>query len=287
MTHSDPRTEWLNTVAHDLKTPINAVRGCIELVQQLGPLNERQQHFAWRALAGLQRMEYLVAKLLDISWIDADVPLELAACNPRTVIHDAVDMLKDVAEKREVSIQVAVDEGLDSITADALRLTQVVDNLVSNAIKYNHKGGAVRIQAARNGDAVLFSVQDTGIGISAEDQARVFERFFRARQSVAMKVEGTGLGLAITRAIVQKHGGRIWLESEPGEGTTFYFTLPLNRIEGDGDHEADESSQNLGEGVDSRDSRRMALASEERDVVDDDIQETREYTQMDSTGDEL
>src|SRR5262249_38481876 len=127
----------------------------------------------------------------------------------------------------------------------------------------------------------------TGIGISEDDKPRVFDRFFRARAGVKKKIEGTGLGLAITQGIVEKHRGRIWVESELNKGTTFFFTLPLPTeiIEGDDGHR--EVAQNLGEGPEGRVVRAADLASEERDVVNDNIQENRELSQIDSNSDEL
>jgi signal transduction histidine kinase len=287
MTYTDPENEWLNMVAHDLKTPINAVRGCLELVQQLGPLNERQKHFADRAFAGLQRMEHLVSRLLDISWIDADMQLDLAACDLRALINETVDMLQETAKSRQIEVYLSFDSKIDTVVADAQRLGQVLDNLISNAIKYNRDAGQVWIKATHEPDFILVSVRDTGIGISPEDQLHVFDRFFRSRQGVALKIEGSGLGLAITRSIVQKHLGRIWLESKVDEGTTFYFTLPLNAEGSDSNEGAGEFSQTSGEGAERREPLRRELASEESDVVNDDIQETREYTQVDSSSDDL
>ncbi|HSS97280.1 MAG TPA: histidine kinase dimerization/phospho-acceptor domain-containing protein [Terriglobales bacterium] len=107
----DPDSEWLNTVAHDLKTPINSVRGCIELVKQLGPLNERQEHFASRAMAGLTRMEHLVSRLLDISWADADIALDLSAVSLKAAIEEAVNLLEEMAATRNISISIQVDSG--------------------------------------------------------------------------------------------------------------------------------------------------------------------------------
>jgi signal transduction histidine kinase len=278
----DPKSEWLNTVAHDLKTPINSVRGCIEMVRQLGPLNEKQDHFAGRALAGLQRMEHLVARLLDISWVDADASLELSRVSFETMVAETVDMLREVANQRGISVLTEVDPRIGFITADARRLGQVLDNLLSNAIKYNKQDGTVKLTAIYEYDLLRVSVQDTGIGISEQDQPRIFERFFRSRQGVALKIEGSGLGLAITRAIIQKHGGNIWFETVLGEGTTFTFTLPLRVNIGEGDDSADDSSQDLGEGRDGNYAHRANLASEATDSVDDNIQERRDHTDSDS-----
>ncbi|NWG17354.1 MAG: HAMP domain-containing histidine kinase [Chloroflexi bacterium] len=285
---NEAKADWLNTVAHDLKTPINSVRGCIELVQQLGPLNERQKHFADKAMTGLQRMEHLVARLLEISWIDAEMALSLMDCDLGMIIREVVDLLRPSAERRQITIQLDLDPKLGMIIADMQRITQVVDNLVSNAVKYNLDGGQVWIKAIRQEDRVLLSVRDSGIGISPEDQPHVFERFFRSREGVARKIEGSGLGLAITKAIVQKHGGRIWLESKPKlDGTMFYVALPLQNAVSEGGERLAEARHEVGEGAERRETRQVPSASEERDAISDDSQETREMPVDDpSNGDD-
>lgn len=285
MIYSDQNAEWLNTVAHDLKTPINSVRGCIEMIQQLGPLNEKQEQFAERALAGLKRMEHLVGRLLDISWVDADRQLDLDEVDLRAVIDEAVDLLRETAAQRSITIDVTCDERIGKIRGDARRLGQVMDNLLSNAIKYNRDGGSIFVSLIARGDTVQVSVQDTGIGISHEDQLRIFERFFRARQSVSMRIEGSGLGLAITQGIIHKHRGRIWFESEPGKGTTFSFSLPIMSFSVDGrdafkEHDAEYSKEPY-----DRAARIADLASEESDAVNDDMQEQRRTPQVDTSDD--
>jgi signal transduction histidine kinase len=285
---SDSNSEWLHTVAHDLKTPINSVRGCIELVKQLGPLNERQEHFATRAMAGLQRMEHLVSRLLDISWVDAEVELDIEPVSLPSAIAQAVNLLEEMASTRRVTVTVNVDPRLERehILVDERRLAQVLDNLISNAIKYNRDDGSVVVTAGVDGDVVAISVQDGGIGIAEEDQPRIFERFFRSRHGVALKIEGSGLGLAITEAIIQKHGGRIWFESIFDKGTTFYVTLPLNIEIGDGDDSSDEFVQDMNVIRDGRTDFSVDNALEEADSIDDSLQENRTLSHLDDSSDE-
>lgn len=286
MEDRDATNEWLHTVAHDLKTPINAVRGCIEMVQHSGPLNEKQEHFVTRAMSGLDRMEHLVSRLLDISWVDADAELEMTDVNLRALVNEAVDLLKDTADQNGITIKVKVAKKVKTVQADARRLVQVLDNLLSNAIKYNRQGGKVTVSVSDETDFVKVSVQDNGIGISEDDQTHVFDRFFRARDGVRKKIEGTGLGLAIAQGIIEKHHGRIWVESQLNEGTTFHFTLPMPAETSDGRDGLQEIAQNLGEGPEGQVIRVADLASEERDVVNDDIQENRELSQLDSANDD-
>jgi signal transduction histidine kinase len=228
MTNSDSSTEWLDTVAHDLRTPINLVYGCLDVIQNLGPLNEKQLHYLDRAFAGLKRMEHLIARLKDITWVDSSTPLEVVEINLSSLIGDAIDLLLELAEQREVKIRVNISSEITVIKGDGMRLAQVMDNLLSNAIKYNRQGGTIVVGARQQGDSVVVMVQDSGIGISEEDQPHVFDRFFRAPEGVRLKIEGSGLGLAISKGIVQRHGGRIWVESAPSVGSTFYFSVPLS-----------------------------------------------------------
>jgi signal transduction histidine kinase len=227
MTKSDSSNEWLDTVAHDLRTPINLVYGCLDVIQNLGPLNEKQLHYLDRAFAGLKRMEHLIARLKDITWVDSTAPLELSDINLLKLIEEAVDLLLESAEQQNVKVRTNISPDISSIRGDAGRLAQVLDNLLSNAIKYNKQGGTVVIRAVQENDSVVVMVQDTGIGIAKDDQPHVFDRFFRAPEGVRLKIEGSGLGLAITQGIIQRHGGRIWVESEPNVGSSFYFSLPL------------------------------------------------------------
>ncbi len=227
MTKSDSSSEWLDTVAHDLRTPINLVYGCLDVIQNLGSLNEKQLHYLDRAFAGLKRMEHLIARLKDISWVDSSVPLELTDIKLSRLIDEAVDSLLESAEQQNVKVRINVSLNIETVRVDAVRLAQVMDNLLSNAIKYNRHGGTVVIRAVQENDSVVVMVQDTGIGIAKDDQPHVFDRFFRAPEGVRLKIEGSGLGLAITRGIIQRHGGRIWVESEPNIGSSFYFSLPL------------------------------------------------------------
>ncbi|MCB9451988.1 MAG: HAMP domain-containing histidine kinase [Anaerolineaceae bacterium] len=287
MLSSDSMAEWLNIVAHDLKTPIGSVRSCIDLVEQLGELNEKQEQFLQRAMAGLDRMEHLVSRLLDISWIDANMQLDLKPCNLPPLIQEIADFHSDVARTRQIAFQFYFADDLEPIIADVRRLGQVFDNLVSNAVKYNKDGGVVRIDVTNEQDSVLVKVQDTGMGIAAEDQGRVFERFFRSRAGVRQKIEGSGLGLAIVQAIIQKHQGRIWLESKPGAGTTFFFTLPLEMALSEGNDTTSEARVYAGEGNEGQVSRQAHLATEENDAVNDDIQEPPEDAPMDVSSDEI
>jgi signal transduction histidine kinase len=270
--------ELLGVVAHDLKTPISAVKGFIELMQHVGPLNERQMHFSERALAGLQLMEQLVARLLELAWIDADRPLEPHETDLADLIAMVVELMEDQASRRNITIDVQIDPKLGMIQAEARRLEQVFLNLLSNAVKYNREGGKVWVTVVSKKKEVQITVKDTGLGIPPEEQDSVFERFVRAQASKDSKVEGTGLGLSIVKAVVEKHGGRLWLESVVGEGSSFIFILPRRQRKTEhiteeitrGVVEPSEKAQHHAEGTDYVIPQ---VTGEQLDVVDDSIQE--------------
>ena len=204
----------------------------------------------------------------------------------KSAIEEAVNLLEEMAATRNITVSIQVDSRIGRLLVDGRRIAQVLDNLISNAIKYNRDEGTVTITAAHQGDQILITVQDKGLGISKEDQPRIFERFFRSRQGVALKIEGSGLGLAITESIIQKHGGRIWFESLLDEGTTFYFTLPLSSQLADGEDEFEELSQGLAESSDNSIPYAHDVALEEPDSVDDSLQENRVRNHRDESSEE-
>lgn len=281
----DSQIELLSIVAHDLKAPIGAVMGYIELIQQSGPLNDRQQRFSERALSGLKQMQQLVSDILDVAWIDTGAPLNLTDCDIGSVLRDSVVMIEPLADNRQITVHVDIQSKLGLVMGDSLRLTQVMDNLLSNAIKYNHDGGQIWVVAANEQNFVRVSVRDTGIGIPEEDQPLIFERFFRSPSGVRLKIEGSGLGLAITKAIVEKHNGHIMFESMAGKGSVFSFTLPRKAARvGEWIPEA-EYDNRLSESRDRIELRTVEDASEEMDPVDDRMQESPDLPSIDSNDD--
>jgi len=218
-------TDLISIVVHDLKSPVSAARGFIDLVEQTGELNENQQHFMSRAHVALNRMEQMIASILDFVHLETGVELELEAVNLEEVIKDALDLLTDVAKQRNITLHVSTKKII--CEGDKRLLGHVINNLLTNAIKYNKDDGEIWLNVKKEDDAVVVSVRDTGVGIPTDRQARIFERFYRAHKE-KLDVEGTGLGLTITQSIIERHGGRIWFESVSDEGTTFTFSLPLN-----------------------------------------------------------
>ena len=223
------KSDFVSIVSHELRTPLTSIKGYLDLVLMgaAGPINKQQASFLEIAKANADRLNALVSDLLDISRIESGkAVLDLKVTSLSEIIHQVAQGLEHEFEARGLTLHVDVPPNLPEILADPVRVTQILNNLLSNAYKYTQKGGAT-IRARLTSSAIQVEIADTGIGISKEDREKVFGRFFRAEDSLVRQQPGTGLGLNITKSLVEMHGGRIWLESEPEKGTTFSFTLPL------------------------------------------------------------
>jgi signal transduction histidine kinase len=217
--------ELLHNFAHDLKAPVGAAKSFIELIEASGDLNERQQHFAHRALQNLARITNNINTLLDFARMQRGMELELEICDLLELVELTVEMLESSAEEKQLRIHIDIPTTNQFVQADFDMLEHVLTNLVSNAIKYNRIGGEVFIKAEDAGEFIRLKVRDTGLGIPKKAQAKVFERFYRVESKEHMSIEGTGLGLAIVKGVIEKHGGEVALESESGKGSTFSFTI--------------------------------------------------------------
>ena len=224
------KSEFISTVSHELRTPMTSIKGYADLLMlgMAGSLSDQQKHFIGIIRNNAERMVALVNDLLDISRIESGrVQLDLRAVHIHEMVGQVVSTLQGRAQNKNIALQVDVPETLPLVWGDSNRVAQILTNLISNAIQYTPPGGRVTVSAHLNGDMMEVSVADTGIGISKEDQRKIFDRFFRADDPLVQETPGTGLGLPITASLVQMHGGQIWVESELGEGSTFTFTLPL------------------------------------------------------------
>jgi signal transduction histidine kinase/HAMP domain-containing protein len=228
------KSEFVSTVSHELRTPLTGIKGYVDLMVsgKTGPLNAVQTEFLTMVQASTVRLSALIDDLLDISRIEAGrMEMRSESVDYPPLVQEAVRLMQREAAAHGVTLSAVLPEEskrpLPSVRGDADRITQVLMNLISNGIKYTPEGGAVTVRVAYQDDFVTTRVTDTGIGISKQDQSRLFEKFFRADNSSTRETGGTGLGLPITKAIVEKSGGGIWVESEPGKGSTFTFTLPL------------------------------------------------------------
>jgi len=221
------KSEFVSTVSHDLRTPLTTIQGYIELLERAGPLTEGQQDFIDKALHSLSHITALISDLLDIGRIEAGYDLEIQPFRINDVIRQSVDAHAMLIKQGELYAEVDIPDEPLWIHGNARRMRQVLDNLISNAIKYNHPGGAVRVTAQTGADYVIVSIEDEGIGIPLEEQPKLFERFYRVRSPEAEDIHGTGLGLSIVKSVIEKHKGRVWVRSYPGNGSTFAFILSL------------------------------------------------------------
>lgn len=223
------KSQFLATMSHELRTPLNSIIGFSELLEDetYGALNSRQVKYVGNIVVSSKHLLQLINDILDLAKVESGTvgihPEILSLSAAMSVVKSVVEPL---ATKKDIGLTIELDEEVDTITADPARLKQILYNLLSNAIKFTPTGGKVSITAkASNGD-VEISVTDTGIGIGEKDQQRIFSEFLQVEGSYARKYEGTGLGLALTRKLVELHGGRIWVESSPGKGSCFTFSIP-------------------------------------------------------------
>jgi signal transduction histidine kinase/CHASE3 domain sensor protein len=222
------KDEFVATVSHELRTPLTSIRGFVELLQEGegGPVTADQRRFLAVVERNAQRLMRIIGDLLLIAQLDANtLRLELDELELADVAVDAVESARPSAEESGLRLELLVDEA-PPVRGDRARLAQLVDNLVSNAIKFTPSGGSVEVSTGSVNGLATLQVRDTGPGMSEEDTARLFERFFRTRSASEQHVPGTGLGLAISQAIANAHGGRITVSSREGEGTTFTVELP-------------------------------------------------------------
>jgi two-component system, NtrC family, sensor kinase len=225
------KSEFLANMSHELRTPLNAIIGFSEVLSErmFGELNEKQAEYTEDILSSGRHLLSLINEILDLSKVEAGrMELEVAAFDLPLAIDNARTFLRERATKHGITLDVTVDERLGDYLGDERKIKQILLNLLSNAVKFTPEGGRIGINARQADSAVEISVSDTGIGIAPEDQAKIFEEFRQVGGDYAHKKEGTGLGLTLAKKFVELHGGRIWVESEVGKGSTFTFTLPIN-----------------------------------------------------------
>jgi signal transduction histidine kinase len=230
---SQHKSEFLANMSHELRTPLNAIIGFSEVLtdRMFGELNEKQEEYLKDIYSSGTHLLSLINDILDLSKIEAGrMELELTEFDLPTAIDNALMLVRERAGRRSIALHTSIDSRLGQIQADERKIRQVVLNLLSNAIKFTPEGGRIEVGAVPKDGSVEVSVSDTGIGIAPEDQEKVFEEF-RQVGTAAKKVEGTGLGLTLCRKFVELHGGRIWVKSQEGVGSTFTFTLPVGHGE--------------------------------------------------------
>jgi signal transduction histidine kinase len=238
------KTEFIGTVSHELRTPMAAIKGFTQLLAMgsLGALNDTQKEFLGIIQTNAERMIAIINDLLDITKIETgSVELDLRPLHMAESLSSVLLELQPKVLEREQQLSVSIPPGLPLVRADARRFNQILMNLLSNAVKYTPRGGAIAVGARdatieaapeylreglKPGRYVQIDVRDSGVGIAEDEQEKIFERFYRTENPLKVEAGGTGLGLALVRPLVKLFGGRIWVESTLGEGTTFSFVIP-------------------------------------------------------------
>jgi len=227
------RSEFLAMVTHDLHTPLTAIKGSLEVLLQQGVGIELGRELLGIAQKNADRLFRMASDILDLARIEAGrfeihpEPFDIVAG-----LRGMLDRMRRLAEDRGIVLSLSAPEGLPPTQADGARMDQVFANLVGNALKFTPRGGRIEVTVEESPGEVLVAVQDSGMGIPPEHQDRIFDRFYQVPLRPGERVEGAGLGLSICKAIVEEHGGRIWVQNAPGRGSTFFFTLPQRPVAG-------------------------------------------------------
>ena len=222
------KSEFLANMSHELRTPLNAISGFSQVLrkQLFGEINEKQAEYLDDILDSSRHLQSLIDDVLDLSKVEAgQIDLQVAPFSLPEALERGVVIVRERATRGGVRVSLSSEPGVETVVGDERRIVQVIFNLLSNAVKFTPAGGTVDVAAARRDGEVRVSVTDTGPGIAPEDQDRIFEEFQQA-DAGKEQIEGTGLGLALSKRLVELHGGRIWVDSERGQGSTFVFTLP-------------------------------------------------------------
>ncbi|HTP82808.1 MAG TPA: ATP-binding protein [Alphaproteobacteria bacterium] len=226
------KSEFISSVSYELRTPLNTIIGFAEILANLyfGSLNPRQLEYCRGILVSSERLLSIIDDMLDLASIEAGkMSLDLSTVDPRALVDEVAAVMQDMARSQDLRLAAEYPIDMAAIEGDERRLKQALCNLVSNAIKFTPAGGSIKVSAQPEGDMVRFAVSDTGVGIPPEEQARVFEAFTHARPAGERgrgRQTGPGLGLSLVKHIFELHGGRVWIESSPGRGTTVICTVP-------------------------------------------------------------
>jgi signal transduction histidine kinase len=241
------KSDFLANMSHELRTPLNAIIGFSEIMAEgmAGPLNDKQKEYLGDVVESGRHLLSLINDILDLSKVEAGkMELELSEFNLKELIDGSLVMFKEKAMKHNIKLNAEIEKDVDTIIADERKIKQILFNLLSNAMKFTPEGGSVRVTARRitppflpldkgrlggvmpDADYIEITIEDTGIGISTEDQKRLFQPFQQLEAAITKKVAGTGLGLNLCKKFVELHGGKIWVESEVGKGSKFIFVIP-------------------------------------------------------------
>jgi two-component system phosphate regulon sensor histidine kinase PhoR len=220
------KSEFVTAVSHDLRTPLTTIQGYIELLPRAGPVTAQQREFIQHVLQSLETITELVDNLLDSDRLEAGFDLEMGPCDLLQVIEQTIRDFRPRVEKKKQELRWNPPEALPLVQGNRHRLRQVMDNLLNNAMKYTRAGGWIAVTALEDNGHVVVHVADNGIGILPAQQPYIFDKFYRVESEETLRITGTGLGLSIVKTVIEKHNGRVWVESKAGEGSVFSFVLP-------------------------------------------------------------
>ncbi len=222
------KNEFINTVSHDLRSPLTAVLGYVELLERVGPVNEQQREYIRRVQTSVESITFLVNDLLELGRIESGFDSKNEVVPLDGIIRFSLETMGGQISEKHLNLHLHLPEDIPPTRGNPIRLRQMLDNLIGNAIKYTPDGGDITIEMEAQSEQVILRISDSGPGIPPADQPHIFEKFYRA-SNVPKGVGGSGLGLAIVKSIVDSHHGRIWVESLLGQGSTFTVVLPLTQ----------------------------------------------------------
>lgn len=220
------KTDFVHTVSHDLRSPLTAILGYVELIERAGAVNDQQRDFIQRVQASVYHITGLIDDLLELGRVEAGFDARKEKVFLDQIVHYSADGLKRALAEKGHHLQLSLPQGLPAVMANPVQMRQMVDQLLDNAIKYTGEDGTITVKGRIEENQLILQVSDTGIGIPAADLPFVFDKFYRA-VNASGGASGSGLGLAIVKSIVENHGGRVWVETTQGMGTTFTVVLPL------------------------------------------------------------
>lgn len=227
------KSNFLNVTSHELRTPMSAIKGYVQMTikQKLGEITEEQKKALTTVLRNIDRLDHLIQDILDVSRLESGTMKFVSEkTDIKTMVGEAVATMQISADVKHMTIDIEIEDKIPELTIDQERIKQVMLNIINNAIKFSPERSIINIRAKKEDENILFEVQDHGRGIPKDKQEKVFAIFYQVDSGMDRKFGGAGLGLAICRGIVLAHGGKIWVESELGKGSTFFFTLPLMPI---------------------------------------------------------
>ena len=221
------KSDFVNTVSHDLRSPLTAIMGYVELIRKTGPVNETQEDFINQIQSSVGNITKLVNDLLNLGRIESGFDSNKETFSINDSIKLVVDANDVKIKNKKLNINLQLPDNIPAIQANQRQMRQMVDNLLENMIKYTPRGKDIYIQGELKDNQIILQFKDEGIGIPPKDIPNIFDKFYRA-SNIDTDIAGTGLGLSIVKSIVDSHGGRIWVDSELDIGTSFFVVLPLN-----------------------------------------------------------